>query len=147
MARLTDSSTQKFSVLIQLLDRRLLRPFYTHSHYGLSPLQINVLLLLSGNASPSMSQIATRLDISKPNVTPIIDRLIQDGYVARTANEKDRRIINITATEKGKKLISTIRSDMRKMLQERFSSHSEAEFDAFMGAIDTCIKFLETMDE
>lgn len=147
MAQLTDSSMQKFSVLIQLLDRRLLRPFYTRSHYGLSPLQINVLLLLSNDAAPSMSQIATRLDISKPNVTPIIDRLIQDGYVQRTTNEKDRRIINISATDKGKKLIGTIRSDLRKMLQERFSSHSEAEFNAFMAAVDTCIGFLETIDE
>ena len=147
MSRLTDSSAQKFSVLIQLLDRRLLRPFYTRSHYGLSPLQINVLLLLSGNAAPSMSQIATRLDISKPNVTPIIDRLIQDGYVSRTANTQDRRIVNISATEKGKKLIRTIRSDMRKMMQERFASHTEEEFDIFMDAIDTCINFLESMDE
>ncbi len=147
MSRLTDSSAQKFSVLIQLLDRRLLRPFYTRSHYGLSPLQINVLLLLSGNTAPSMSQIATRLDISKPNVTPIIDRLIQDGYVSRTANAQDRRIVNISATEKGKKLIRTIRSDMRKMMQERFSSHTEEEFDIFMDAIDTCINFLESMDE
>ena len=147
MARLTDSSSQKFSVLIQLLDRRLLRPFYTRSHYGLSPLQINVLLLLSDGETPSMSQIASRLDISKPNVTPIIDRLIREGYVQRVSNETDRRIINISATQKGQELIQTIRTDMSHMLQERFSSHTEAEFKEFMDAIDTCIHFLESMGE
>ena len=146
MAQLNDAPIQKFLSLEQLLGRRLLRPFYLHSQYNLSPLQINVLLLLGKDASPSMSDIAAHLDISKPNVTPIVDRLIRDGYVQRTANTDDRRIINIQATTEGKKLIRQIRSDMRKSFETRFEAFPAEKVETFLSSVDECLSFLKEMD-
>nr|WP_122011932.1 MarR family transcriptional regulator [Maliibacterium massiliense] len=147
MFHLDEKNTQKFATLMQLLDRRILRPFYTRQRYDLSPLQINVLLLLDKDVSLSMSQIAYQLDISKPNVTPIVDRLIDGDYVVRIPSKVDRRVIEIRATEKGQKFIRSIRSDMRKMLEGRFANVNEEKFSQFIQSMDVCIDFISGLDE
>ena len=147
MIRLDEKTSQKFTTLQQLLDRRILRPFYIRQHYDLSPLQINVLLLLDKGASLSMSQIAYQLDISKPNVTPIVDRLIMGEYVVRTPSAVDRRVIEIRATEKGKKFIRTIRTDMRRMLENRFAQTDQQAFDQFIEAMDVCINYISLLND
>ena len=146
MTQLTQTSVQSFSLLSQLLERRLLRPFYLHTDYPLSPLQINVLLLLADGASPSMSDIASTLDISKPNVTPIVDRLIAQEYAQRCTNTQDRRVINIRATEKGNTLIQRIQSDMIAFFSSRLCTDGSTSIKQFLHAIDTCIHFLETLE-
>jgi len=147
MVRLDEQTTQKFTTLTQLLDRRILRPFHTRTRYDLSPLQINVLLLLDRGHTLSMSQIAYQLDISKPNVTPIVDRLIEGDYVVRNPSKVDRRVIEISSTEKGKRFNRTIRNDMRKSLESRFADVSQERFDSFVEAMDNCIEFITALDD
>ena len=148
MTQLTQTSIQKFSMLSQLLERRLLRPFFLHADYTLSPLQINVLLLLADGASPSMSDIASCLDISKPNVTPIVDKLIDQAYAQRCTNMQDRRVINIRATEKGNALIQHIQSDMIAFFSAIVNTHTNTNVSSeqFLRALDTCIDFLQTLE-
>ena len=37
--------------------------------------------------------MAKDLSISKPNMTPIIDKLVKEGYVDRYYDDNDRRVI------------------------------------------------------
>jgi DNA-binding MarR family transcriptional regulator len=49
----------------------------------------------------SMSDIGKCLSMPKPHITVIVDKLIEEGYVERQSDPKDRRIVNILLTEKG----------------------------------------------
>jgi len=49
----------------------------------------------------SMSDIGKCLSMPKPHITVIVDKLIDEGYVVRQNDPKDRRIINISLTDKG----------------------------------------------
>lgn len=67
--------------------------------YPMPPSHIKVIIYLARVNSASISQIASTLNISKSNMTPIIDKLISYGLVNRYTDEKDRRILRIELTE------------------------------------------------
>ena len=86
------------------------------------------------------------IKITDTQVKERVDRLIRDGYVQRTANTDDRRIINIQATTEGKKLIRQIRSDMRKSFETRFEAFPAEKVETFLSSVDECLSFLKEMD-
>ncbi len=53
---------------------------------------------LKGN---NMTAIANRLNITVGSLTTAMNALVKKHYVERNRSEKDRRIVNITLTEKG----------------------------------------------
>jgi DNA-binding MarR family transcriptional regulator len=91
-------------------DLLALIPFY-HKHIiktgfgitGLQAAQYRVLGVLMKAGTLPMSEIGRRLYISKPYMTALIDTLIEREFVERRPGLTDRRVINITITEQGKR--------------------------------------------
>lgn len=68
---------------------------------GAQAAQFRLLGLLMKEGPLSMSALGTRLFISKPYMTRLVDELIKDGMVEREPDQKDRRMIIISITAKG----------------------------------------------
>jgi DNA-binding MarR family transcriptional regulator len=43
-------------------------------------------------------------------MTGILDRLVRDGYITRSEDAEDRRVVNVAMTEKGLGLVSTVKA-------------------------------------
>ncbi|MDU2665164.1 MAG: MarR family transcriptional regulator, partial [Clostridium perfringens] len=69
------------------------------------------------------------LSISKSNMTPIIDKLIQENLVERFTDPNDRRIIRVRVTEKGHNFCLKQREKTKKHLEEKISSLSSEELE------------------
>lgn len=54
-----------------------------------------------GPEGGNMSTIATKLRITMGSLTTSMNRLVIKGYVERKRSETDRRVVNISLTEKG----------------------------------------------
>src|SRR5690242_16399217 len=67
--------------------------------------QLKVLLLLGRHGSAPVSWLASRMDVSPPNITGILDRLEQRGWVARSGDPQDRRVVRILLTDDGTRLL------------------------------------------
>ncbi len=61
-------------------------------------------LLIQSKATP-MTEISTRLHITKPAVTSLVDRLERNKFVRRLEHAKDRRVILIQILSKGEKVV------------------------------------------
>jgi DNA-binding MarR family transcriptional regulator len=72
-----------------------------------------VLFILKRFKEKTMSDIARFMSVSKPNLTPIIDRLILDGYVERKPGSKDRRKLLISLTDEGLKYLEQVESKIK----------------------------------
>ncbi len=104
-----------------------LMPFY-HKHimktgYGITGMQAaqyRVLGVLMKAGTLPVSEIGRRLYISKPYMTALIDTLIQDGLVERQPDLTDRRVINISITDEGKKhlrqSVTLYKNDLKNLL-------------------------------
>lgn len=91
------------------------------------PSQVKILFFLENKGPSSVSKIANFLEISKPNMTPLIDNLIQGEYVIRYSDPKDRRIIIIETTSKGKDFIKNEKLKLKKKFAEKLDSLSEED--------------------
>jgi len=91
------------------------------------PSQIRVLFFLKGHGENTMSSLAHHLHISRPNLTPLIDKLLEDGYVERNANSKDRRILLISLSDKGWGFLDEMNKTIIENFKERIKSLSDEE--------------------
>jgi DNA-binding MarR family transcriptional regulator len=82
-----------------LLYKSISKPLRHQS--SITPGGMFVLGSLKRLGTQSMSEIGKCLSMPKPHVTVIVDKLIDEGYVERQSDPKDRRIVNILLTEKG----------------------------------------------
>jgi DNA-binding MarR family transcriptional regulator len=81
---------------------RILRPF------GITDSQFNVLMLLRHQAPDgeiNQTQLGRMLLVNRSNVTGLIDRMEQAGWVQRRADASDRRVKMVALTEEGRKLV------------------------------------------
>ena len=64
--------------------------------------------MLEEVGSMSVSEISKRFGIAKPNITPLVDRLVNAGLVDRVRSETDRRVVNIVILEEGRQRLQQI---------------------------------------
>lgn len=82
---------------------RLLRPF------GITDSQFNVLMLLKYQTDAgeiNQTRLGRMLLVNRSNVTGLIDRMEQAGWVRRRADPIDRRVKMVALTDEGNDLVS-----------------------------------------
>jgi len=73
-----------------------------YSKYGLTSEQLGVLASIKSRGPLRPSDFASLLDRSPNSMSMLIDRMVKAGLVRRTRDRKDRRVITVSFTEKGK---------------------------------------------
>jgi DNA-binding MarR family transcriptional regulator len=68
---------------------------------AISSTHLHVLFLLESEGPMAMSRLAELLDVSLPNVTGIVDRMAERGFVERDREAEDRRVVTIRAAKAG----------------------------------------------
>ena len=103
----------------------------------LQDLQINfsqqhymILKLLEGNKHLYVTEIVDILGITKPQMTSLIDKLINMGYVNRTNDLNDRRKIYISTTKEGENITSEINDIIDKQIDTHLIKLSQEELEA-----------------
>ena len=98
-----------------------------HNNFGRQtqvPLPLNqfgVLCTLMDTAGMTITDISRQLNISKQQMTNVIDKLVCAGYVSKEPDAKDRRRIVITIQDKGKHLLK----DHMELFRQRFEHHAQ----------------------
>lgn len=100
------------------------------------PSHVRVLFCLEKNGSMSISEIAKKLDIYKTNMTPILDKLIQEGFIVRSEDPKDRRILRIEHTHKADDFLKEQKERLEKILQNKISDLSQEDLMALANSSD-----------
>jgi DNA-binding MarR family transcriptional regulator len=72
-----------------------------------------------------VSDIQSKLYITKPAVSQILNALEKKGYVSREIDKNDRRKIAVTLTPKGQEILKQMRADADQMLETVISRLGE----------------------
>lgn len=67
--------------------------------------QLKSLFYVSGHGKVNPSGLASGIRVTPANVTGIVDRLVEQGLLIRTADADDRRVSWLTVTDKGKSVV------------------------------------------
>ena len=88
-------------------------PFYEREYLkaynitDVTPTEVKVLYIIGLSNTKSMSDIAKKLHITKGSLSITINSLVNKGYVIRTRNKQDRRIIILYLTNKSLDAVKT----------------------------------------
>lgn len=87
----------EFQAKLQFFEREYLKKL---DITDVTPNEVKVLYMVGTSNTKSMSEIAERLKITRGSLSITIDSLVKKGYVIRTRNKQDRRIIIVYLTRK-----------------------------------------------
>jgi DNA-binding MarR family transcriptional regulator len=109
--------------------------------------QLKSLFYVSRYGKINISSLASGLRVTPPNVTGIVERLVEQGLLSRTSDNVDRRVLWLEMTDKGKALVDELRegraNEMRKVLGELTTE----ELLIVANGFDLLVKAADTMAE
>jgi DNA-binding MarR family transcriptional regulator len=74
--------------------------------FDITPQQFNILRILRGAKTPlSTLQIRQRMLDKMSDTSRIVDRIVLKGFVKKTTSKKDKRLVEVSITKKGQKLL------------------------------------------
>jgi DNA-binding MarR family transcriptional regulator len=113
------------------LRRRLGRKF------GITLPKFDVMAALARReAGMTMTEVSRLLMVSNGNVTGLVDRLVAEGLVIRTANEKDRRATFVRLTRKGLRLFETMAEAHERWVNEILASLNDEQSQDMIVLLD-----------
>jgi DNA-binding MarR family transcriptional regulator len=85
----------------------------------------------------TMSQLSAALLVSNGNVTGIVNRLIEDLLVVRTAESEDRRIATVRLTRKGREAFQRMARKHEEWVDRMFAGVTDAQMEQLMKLLAT----------
>lgn len=93
----------------------------------ITPLFSKILNFIHFEGKTTVSRISKKLNISVPNMSRSINALYNLDYLIKKQDEKDKRIIYLSLSNKALNLISSIAANEEDIFLERFNVLSEEE--------------------
>ncbi len=111
---------------------RILKP------YSFTQPQYNVLRILRGSQNEvlTVNAIIERMLDRMSNVSRLVDKLLEKGYVKRTQSSDDRRAVDILITQKGLDILAEI-DEQQEIWEQNFSNISEDDAKKLNDLLDT----------
>ena len=117
MSNLADA----ISYLSDLIEKVLEKTISQVDFIDLTQQQLRYLQVIVRMKNPTLSELARELDLTKPTVTVLVDKLVEKGYVKRMKSDKDKRSMHLHIDKKGSK-ISILREKAYQRMAEKISS-------------------------
>jgi len=139
---LVDRIARNLFGVLPLLRKRLLHMDTIQQEHGIPLSHVQVLSMLNDTGSMSVSEISRRLGIAKPNITPLVDRLIETGLVDRQRDTVDRRVVNVVIQPEGIAKLSAIHSTLVEQVKEWSKNVEPGDFEELADALETITRIL-----
>lgn len=91
----------------------------------------------------NMSVIAHRLSVTVSTLTTNMNGLERKGYIRRERSQKDKRVVHVVLTEKGKKAFYHHRDFHKKMIKAIVKDLSSEELEILYKCLVNLDRFLE----
>lgn len=124
-----DPVLKAFILFVQTADVALK---YANAHFykkaGLSVIKFIVLRILASNGGTLRpSEIAQWTLRERHNITTLVERLERDGLVSTKRNDRDRRFVNVTLTDKGRRVLTQATPVAREIVNQVMLSIAESD--------------------
>lgn len=118
-----------------LLYRKVFNPMQAKNKSNPINLQFHVLAMLANQGVVQSSEIGLKFGISRPNVTSLVDKLLEKGYVERMHDASDRRVIRIGATGKGRQFVLKKKNIIKNSLKKMLFTLTDEDLNELYGAL------------
>ncbi len=85
------------------------------SRYGVTTSQGEALLAFSDDSRASMNELSRTLGLANSTMTRMVENLVARGFVRRTEDDQDRRVVRVALTTEGRKLQGSLKEARREI--------------------------------
>ncbi len=125
----------RLPVLHRSFHKDIMKAMHENLEEGISRYHLEVVKTVEDYGTMHVTEIGDMLLISKPQMTRLIDELIDLGMVERQPDETDRRKININLTEKGRETVEQFRDTIKGVIKTRLSPLPEKDLVELSAAL------------
>lgn len=131
--------------------RRIFRAIHEYSRdveasYGITGPQLWALRALRASGRLSLGDLAARMYLHPSTVSGVVDRLERKGLVSRVRSEADRRVLQLSVTSNGERLLGRAPEAAQGQLLHGLARMSPAEVRNIRAAIDHLVRIMEVGD-
>ena len=90
-----------------------------------------------------VSMMAKELCISKPNMTPVIYKLVEEGLVTRDYDPTDRRVILIQTTPKALEFLKETQDYVKEIIKEKLSSLNDEDINTLSTSLESLLSVIK----
>lgn len=134
-ARQGDVADQIMAQLTPLIARQRQALVQAGCYRQISSTHLHVAYMLASGERMTMSRLADQLDVSLPNVTGIVERMVERGLVERVRPQDDRRTVEVRITDAGREVLDEIdmikRQEMANVIRRLTPEQQERALRAF----------------
>ena len=105
--------------------------------------QLKCLHLIYFEGTTNLINLAEALNVTPPNVTVIVNRLVTQELIRREENPKDRRAYILSMTKKGTVLIEGLQESGTKRIVEVLNKLSIKELEALQTGFKALVREVE----
>ncbi|UCD10174.1 MAG: MarR family transcriptional regulator [Dehalococcoidales bacterium] len=109
------------------INRKLIKTVVTSFKEDIAPPHFQIMKLLEEAGTLHVAEIGERLQIARPQMTHLIDRLVALDIVERETDEDDRRMLNIRLKDKGKSIVKARDKQVINATREALSGLTDDE--------------------
>ncbi len=96
---------------------------------GITGSQFIVLKKIDKKGRMTVSKVAEELAVSLSAVTALVDRLVKAGLATRSRDERDRRLVWLDVTEKGKDILARCDAGRIEVAKRYFGQLPESDIE------------------
>ncbi|UQZ84156.1 putative HTH-type transcriptional regulator YusO [Paenibacillus konkukensis] len=121
-----NNQTERFEKALWTSVRKLGPELTAHLSVPLTKQQFFMLYFISNKGVCKVSELAEQMEVKPSAITVMIDRLIKHGVAERRHDDKDRRVVWIELTDKGREVLEEIKI-VRKQTIGRYLADIEPQ--------------------
>jgi DNA-binding MarR family transcriptional regulator len=135
-----DAALRLFSEALNMFDPLRFRVW---SEMGLTTTQLRVLFLIRESPGVSAGELATRLAVTPPTISGIVDRLVKLDLVRRSEDEADRRLVRNNLTERGEAACSRLERGIEVFTRRLLIEMDHHDLNAFVTGLRAFVEASE----
>ena len=141
----SDELGRSFKALLAAVRR--LRGRETRQHGGLSNAQYGLLFGLCEHSELSSSELASAADLAPATATEMLEGLAAAGLVTRERSERDRRVVLISLTARGRTLVEERRERLQPRWRAALAEFSDDELRCAARVLDRLQDMFDELPE
>lgn len=120
--------------------------FMRRPSYEIPRQQMDVLHKIKFHPGKTMSYYCEKTIISRPNMTKVVNQLIESGLVERERDPNDRRSVILNTTEKGEEVVEAFFKDLKDQIMESTMVLDDENIEALIHSFKTIRSIFEKLD-
>ena len=115
-------------------------------NFGITGPQLWALKTLSADGSLSLGDLSNKMYLHPSTVSGVVDRLEKKGYAVRDRGQKDRRVVTVQLTPKGKRLAKKAPNPIQGKMVYGLRKLEARKLNSIYAAIQKLVEIMAVQD-